>query len=814
MKKILIGILAFCGFNVGTLSAHIITVSNNAVNVGKYTTVAAALTAANPGDTIYIMGSPTDYGTVTITKPRITLMGAGYAITGMQNNYNTIVDYVYLSGVVNGVKIQGLDVTSSIQQTGAVVTVDSVDIEGCYVSSYVYILGPYWTIRNNNIDNINIGNNANVFIQNNFLQDVGTSNQATVTIDHNNFVTYNGNVTAYSGATSNATFTSNVFYYNNPENTTSCFFKNNLTVHSPAIDLNVYAGNTCSGNVNTTTNPGWTDATIPNSTVTQNTVWNYKWTFTGVSIAHNAGFDVTDIGVTGGSYPMPNLRGYLKIPQMTSLNVPASIPHGTNGNMNFTAQGLLANGVVSGEYFIDADPGIGNGTSIAFAGFDSVSINQSIATSALANGVHVIGVRVKDSSGHWSLYQASNFYIQPTVTIPAAPLIVAAEYFFDKDPGQGLGTPIVTGAAADSINVSITPSVSLLTAGFHKLFIRAENANGQWSLYEGRAFYIQPTVTIPAAPLIVTAEYFYDKDPGQGHGTPIITGAAADSVNINNTYGIGALPVGFHSMFIRTQNANGQWSLYEGRSFYVSPSPKAISPASPIVAAEYFFDKDPGQGFGTSIAITKADSVNINITPSVGAFTAGFHHLFIRTKDSAGSWSLYEGRNFYVQPAVVMQQPARIVGAEFFYDKDPGVGNGSAITGIAAADSINITQHLNAASLAVGPHVTCIRVKDSTGHWSLYEARAFTVKVCSVTAKASLINNVTCFGGNNGSAKVVGTKGTLPYSYSWSTLPAQSNDTATSLTAGTFTITVTDSTGCNSIDSVKITQPTKITVKT
>ncbi|HSY77149.1 MAG TPA: hypothetical protein VK890_09855, partial [Bacteroidia bacterium] len=66
MKKIIIGILAFCGFNVGTLSAHVITVSNNAVNVGQYTTVAAALTAANPGDTIYIMGSPTDYGTITI----------------------------------------------------------------------------------------------------------------------------------------------------------------------------------------------------------------------------------------------------------------------------------------------------------------------------------------------------------------------------------------------------------------------------------------------------------------------------------------------------------------------------------------------------------------------------------------------------------------------------------------------------------------------------------------------------------------------------------------------------------------------------
>ena len=50
MKKLITGIIALFILNVGVLSAHVITVSNNAVNVGQYTNLQTAVNAANAAE--------------------------------------------------------------------------------------------------------------------------------------------------------------------------------------------------------------------------------------------------------------------------------------------------------------------------------------------------------------------------------------------------------------------------------------------------------------------------------------------------------------------------------------------------------------------------------------------------------------------------------------------------------------------------------------------------------------------------------------------------------------------------------------------
>lgn len=56
--------------------------------------------------------------------------------------------------------------------------------------------------------------------------------------------------------------------------------------------------------------------------------------------------------------------------------------------------------------------------------------------------------------------------------------------------------------------------------------------------------------------------------------------------------------------------------------------------------------------------------------------------------------------------------------------------------------------------------------------------------------------NVDCPGGNNGTATVTATGGTAPYTYLWS--DGQTTATAINLSAGTYTITVTDAKDCTS----------------
>ena len=70
--------------------------------------------------------------------------------------------------------------------------------------------------------------------------------------------------------------------------------------------------------------------------------------------------------------------------------------------------------------------------------------------------------------------------------------------------------------------------------------------------------------------------------------------------------------------------------------------------------------------------------------------------------------------------------------------------------------------------------------------------------------------NVTCNGGNNGSVSVTATGGNGGYTYNWTGLGA--NQSYSNLTAGTYTVTVTDSQGCTASGNRVITQPIAIQI--
>ncbi|CAN5170947.1 hypothetical protein BH09BAC5_BH09BAC5_06630 [soil metagenome] len=92
---------------------------------------------------------------------------------------------------------------------------------------------------------------------------------------------------------------------------------------------------------------------------------------------------------------------------------------------------------------------------------------------------------------------------------------------------------------------------------------------------------------------------------------------------------------------------------------------------------------------------------------------------------------------------------------------------------------------------------------------------------CSTTASFNITNtgaplvsvssfsDVTCFGASSGSASVVATSGSAPYTYSWSPTGG-TNSSASNLSAGTYTVTVTGSDGCITTQTVAITQPTSM----
>lgn len=70
---------------------------------------------------------------------------------------------------------------------------------------------------------------------------------------------------------------------------------------------------------------------------------------------------------------------------------------------------------------------------------------------------------------------------------------------------------------------------------------------------------------------------------------------------------------------------------------------------------------------------------------------------------------------------------------------------------------------------------------------------------------SSQISNVICYGDSNGSASFTASGGTAPYTYNWS--DSQTGANAIGLTAGGYSLTVTDANGCATSASVILSQP-------
>ncbi len=142
------------------------------------------------------------------------------------------------------------------------------------------------------------------------------------------------------------------------------------------------------------------------------------------------------------------------------------------------------------EYFVDTDPGYGQGSSAAITGggTNATGVSFSVGLGSLSVGFHTLFYRVRDAAGKWSQTLNRIFYVDDP-TVAAIPNINKAEYYFDTDPGYGLGVnvPIPT-PATNLTNLNLLADASALSTGQHRLFVRVRDANGGWSQVLSRPF--------------------------------------------------------------------------------------------------------------------------------------------------------------------------------------------------------------------------------------------------------------------------------------------------------------------------------------
>lgn len=323
--------------------------------------------------------------------------------------------------------------------------------------------------------------------------------------------------------------------------------------------------------------------------------------------------------------------------------------------------------IIAAEYYVDTDPGFGNGTAITVTpGVTIASINVSVNTTGLSNGVHRVVVRTRNQEGNWSISNVQDFIVDfdPAYPLNPAPQnITAAEYFIDTDPGFGNGTAISITAAVDINNLIAAVNTTGLSAGTHRIYIRSRNNEGRWAITNQKDFIVDfdPAYpTAPAAPQNITQmEYFINTDPGIGNGTAI---SITPALNINNLIaGINTSslsPGTTNRLYLRSRNNEGSWSITNIGTFVVDIVNDPVYPPAPpapgnITYAEYFFDTDPGFGNGTLIAITPGvDINNLTISTNTASLPAGTHRLFVRSFDD---WSITAVQSFNILSALPLR---------------------------------------------------------------------------------------------------------------------------------------------------------------
>ncbi len=450
----------------------------------------------------------------------------------------------------------------------------------------------------------------------------------------------------------------------------------------------------------------------------------------GIGIATVNAADISDINLNINTASLSNGFNNLYIRSRSS-----------DGHWSLTKSWLFfkdivpANNINRIEYFIDSDPGFGNGIAVSFTpGSDVANLFWTVDLTVLANGFHNILVRARDDDGNWSVTNKWLFFKD---IIPAA-TVNKLEYFIDTDPGFGNGSNVSITAGADVANIFWTVDVTGLTNGFHNIFMRSKDNAGNWSLTNKWLFFKD---IIPAAN-VNKLEYYIDTDPGFGNGSNVSITAGADVADVFYTVDVTGLSNGFHNIFIRSKDNAGNWSLTNRWLFF-----KDILPAANVNKLEYYIDTDPGFGNGTNVVISAgADIIDLAIPVNTTSLSDGFHTIFIRSRDNNGNWAITNRFGFFNEKR---PQPLNLKKAEYFFNTDPGFGNGTPVTFTTptGTDIADLSFPADISALADNTlHYLFVRTLDSIDKWSLTNIVSFTksivVPVTWLSFNAALTNKV------------------------------------------------------------------------
>ncbi len=457
----------------------------------------------------------------------------------------------------------------------------------------------------------------------------------------------------------------------------------------------------------------------------------------------------------------------LSILDTRAVEIPINMESVLNNFTNSPAINLNNRTIIQIEYFIDIDPGFGNGLLINVIPDTIISKDINIPMTNVSDGFHTLYFRVKDNQNVWSLTHTISFYKYSLSNNTINKTITKLEYFVDFDPGFGNGTSIST-SNDTLISKDFVVPMTNIGNGFHTLYLRAMDNQNNWSLTHTMPFCkISHSNAINQN--ITKIEYFVDIDPGFDNGTEVLTN---NEINISSDFVIPMTNTvnGFHTLYIRAMDNLNLWSLTHTIPFYKISNANGLNKS--ITKLEYFIDTDPGFDNGIAVTVNPDSNISKDFIANLTGLTNSFHTFYVRAKDNENNWSLTQIDTFRI--CIPPQQTSKPTGTTMMCINSPN----TTYTTQRVNDTVSYSWRINPASAgSISGNDTIATVNWNDTFTGQVYIISITQNSCSITSSDSLlvsINNIPTLGFtatpslNVCSGTSVTLSGSGANSYSWS----------------------------------------------
>ena len=282
------------------------------------------------------------------------------------------------------------------------------------------------------------------------------------------------------------------------------------------------------------------------------------------------------------------------------------------------------------EYYVNNDPGYGNGTVVTTNPDGTGSFTLDITNQPI--GLTMVGVRSRDANGAWS--HDNRWMIAKLPQQNTTPNITRTEYYVNNDPGYGNGTAVTSnpdGTGSFMLDITNQP-IGLTMVG-----IRSRDANGAWS-HDNRWLIAKLSAENVSRP-VKRVEYYIDTDPGYGKGNAIAIEETGNLPNRIINANISGLATGKHYIFYRTQDKLGAWSHDNVDSFSLSSAHAAPVLVVNSITKSIFRASDSLKiGYQETGSYTGANTFKAFVSDANGSFA---NEVEIGTVSSVNNGILY-----------------------------------------------------------------------------------------------------------------------------------------------------------------------------